>query len=144
MPACLTTEKNEPKPPFFPTTLTPAAMSAPEISHGRGGAGNINPDNTEYADAEIVRAGEEGSAVSTGRGGMLGAKAGDSKVSFLHTHGAQNIGRASSREPGLISPRGAAQGAAFSNKWKKQDARKEAWKGAMCVALWPGGVFVGP
>ncbi|CAN8099468.1 unnamed protein product [Discula destructiva] len=44
-------------------------MTAPEISHGRGGAGNINPDDTKYADAEIVRAGEEGTGVSTGRGG---------------------------------------------------------------------------
>lgn len=44
-------------------------MSAPEISHGRGGAGNINADDTKYTDAEIVRAGEEGTGVSTGRGG---------------------------------------------------------------------------
>lgn len=46
-------------------------MSAPEVSHGRGGAGNITPDDTKYTDAGIVRAGEEGTAVSTGRGGML-------------------------------------------------------------------------
>lgn len=45
-------------------------MSAPEISHGRGGAGNINPDDTQYQDAEIVRTGDEGTGVSTGRGGM--------------------------------------------------------------------------
>ncbi|KAJ4408241.1 hypothetical protein N0V82_009727 [Gnomoniopsis sp. IMI 355080] len=44
-------------------------MSAPEVSHGRGGAGNINPDDTKYTDAEIVRAGEEGTGISTGRGG---------------------------------------------------------------------------
>ncbi|KAK7745350.1 hypothetical protein SLS53_002846 [Cytospora paraplurivora] len=44
-------------------------MSAPEVSHGRGGAGNITPDNTEYVDAEIVREGEPGTGVSTGRGG---------------------------------------------------------------------------
>ncbi|EMR62086.1 hypothetical protein MGN70_009595 [Eutypa lata] len=48
-------------------------MSAPEVSHGRGGAGNINPDSTKYVDGEIVRAGPEGShedgAYSTGRGG---------------------------------------------------------------------------
>ncbi|EON97972.1 hypothetical protein UCRPA7_6506 [Phaeoacremonium minimum UCRPA7] len=48
-------------------------MTTPEVSHGRGGAGNITPDNTQYVDGEIVRAGEEGShddgAFSTGRGG---------------------------------------------------------------------------
>jgi len=49
-------------------------MAAPEVSHGRGGAGNINPDNTKYVDGEVVRVGAEGShgdgAFSTGRGGM--------------------------------------------------------------------------
>ncbi|XXG94052.1 hypothetical protein Hte_000303 [Hypoxylon texense] len=48
-------------------------MTTPEVSHGRGGAGNITPDNTKYVDGEIVRQGEEGShgdgAFSTGRGG---------------------------------------------------------------------------
>ncbi|TGJ80384.1 hypothetical protein E0Z10_g8386 [Xylaria hypoxylon] len=48
-------------------------MTTPEISHGRGGAGNINPDNTEYVDGEIVRQGDVGThgdgAYSTGRGG---------------------------------------------------------------------------
>ncbi|KAK4239085.1 hypothetical protein C8A03DRAFT_14530 [Achaetomium macrosporum] len=48
-------------------------MSTPEVSHGRGGAGNINPDDTKYVDGEVVRIGEEGShgdgAFSTGRGG---------------------------------------------------------------------------
>ncbi|KAF2963385.1 hypothetical protein GQX73_g10192 [Xylaria multiplex] len=47
-------------------------MSGPEVSHGRGGAGNINPDSTEYVDGEIVRQGEVGThgdgAYSTGRG----------------------------------------------------------------------------
>lgn len=43
---------------------------APEVSHGRGGAGNITPDNTQYTDAEIVRTADEGTGVSTGRGGM--------------------------------------------------------------------------
>ncbi|KAK9439358.1 hypothetical protein VB005_07512 [Metarhizium brunneum] len=46
---------------------------AAEVSHGRGGAGNINPDKTEYVDGEVVRAGVEGShgdgAYSAGRGG---------------------------------------------------------------------------
>jgi len=44
-----------------------------EVSHGRGGAGNINPDTTPYVDGEVVRVGVEGShgdgAFSTGRGG---------------------------------------------------------------------------
>ena len=48
-------------------------MATAEVSHGRGGAGNINPDDTQYVDGEVVRAGEEGShqdgAYSTGRGG---------------------------------------------------------------------------
>ncbi|KAI1733973.1 hypothetical protein F4680DRAFT_367328 [Xylaria scruposa] len=48
-------------------------MTTPEVSHGRGGAGNINPDDTQYVDGSIVRQGEEGThgdgAYSTGRGG---------------------------------------------------------------------------
>ena len=48
-------------------------MAGPEVSHGRGGAGNINPDDTKYVDGEVVRAGATGShgdgAFSTGRGG---------------------------------------------------------------------------
>ncbi|KAK9419567.1 hypothetical protein SUNI508_07303 [Seiridium unicorne] len=55
---------------LFQTTMT-----APEVSHGRGGAGNINPDDTQYVDGEIVRAGTPGSqgagAFSTGRGGTF-------------------------------------------------------------------------
>lgn len=55
-------------------------MSA-EVSHGRGGAGNINPDDTQYVDASIVRAGPEGShgdgAYSAGRGGTWMAAAAD-------------------------------------------------------------------
>lgn len=48
-------------------------MATPEISHGRGGAGNFNPDDTQYHDGEVVRVGVEGShgdgAYSSGRGG---------------------------------------------------------------------------
>jgi len=48
-------------------------MAGPEVSHGRGGAGNINPDETKYVDGEVVRVGVAGShgdgAFSTGRGG---------------------------------------------------------------------------
>ncbi len=44
-----------------------------EVSHGRGGAGNINVDDTQYVDGAIVRTGAEGShgdgAYSAGRGG---------------------------------------------------------------------------
>jgi hypothetical protein len=47
-------------------------MSA-EVSHGRGGAGNFKPDDTEYVDGEVVRTGIVGShgdgAYSAGRGG---------------------------------------------------------------------------
>ncbi|KAI1840969.1 hypothetical protein JX265_010441 [Neoarthrinium moseri] len=57
-------------------------MTAPEVSHGRGGAGNINPDDTQYVDGEIVRTGEHGTqnagAYSTGRGG--GGNIGDAGI----------------------------------------------------------------
>lgn len=47
--------------------------ATPEVSHGRGGAGNIGADDTPYGDGEVVRVGPEGShadgAFSTGRGG---------------------------------------------------------------------------
>lgn len=47
---------------------------AVEVSHGRGGAGNIDEDDTKYVDGEVVRSGVEGShgdgAFSSGRGGM--------------------------------------------------------------------------
>lgn len=46
-----------------------------EVSHGRGGAGNISVDDTQYTDGSIVRSGPEGSrgdgAYSAGRGGRL-------------------------------------------------------------------------
>lgn len=48
-------------------------MTSPEVSHGRGGAGNIAHDDTQYVDGSIVRTGEAGShgdgAYSAGRGG---------------------------------------------------------------------------
>ncbi|KAI9828695.1 MAG: hypothetical protein M1832_001798 [Thelocarpon impressellum] len=48
-------------------------MSDPIVSHGRGGAGNIGHDATQYVDGEITREGhphESGDGpVSTGRGG---------------------------------------------------------------------------
>jgi hypothetical protein len=57
-------------------------MADPNVSHGRGGAGNINPDETKYVDGEVVRVGAEGShgdgAFSTGRGGA--ANIGDKGV----------------------------------------------------------------
>ncbi|CAK7266985.1 hypothetical protein SEPCBS57363_002371 [Sporothrix epigloea] len=50
-----------------------AEVHSPEVSHGRGGAGNIVADATPYGDGEIVRSGAEGShedgPYSTGRGG---------------------------------------------------------------------------
>lgn len=46
-----------------------------EVSHGRGGAGNIAVDDTQYVDGSIVRTGDVGShgdgAYSAGRGGMF-------------------------------------------------------------------------
>ncbi|KAH6675496.1 hypothetical protein B0J14DRAFT_460090, partial [Halenospora varia] len=53
-----------------------------EVSHGRGGAGNIGQDSTPYGDGEIVREGVIGDhgdgAYSTGRGGA--ANIGSPKV----------------------------------------------------------------
>ncbi|TQV95848.1 hypothetical protein IF1G_05677 [Cordyceps javanica] len=46
---------------------------AAEVSHGRGGAGNITADDTRYVDGEVVREGVIGShgdgVYSAGRGG---------------------------------------------------------------------------
>ena len=54
-----------------------------EVSHGRGGAGNFNTDDTQYVDGSVVRVGVEGShgdgVYSAGRGGMLGR-------TFVKTH----------------------------------------------------------
>ncbi|EJT76435.1 hypothetical protein GGTG_06354 [Gaeumannomyces tritici R3-111a-1] len=53
--------------------MASATATEPIVSHGRGGAGNINPDDTQYVDGEVTRTGVEGShndgAYSTGRGG---------------------------------------------------------------------------
>ncbi|KAL8376118.1 hypothetical protein RB595_007302 [Gaeumannomyces hyphopodioides] len=53
--------------------MTSTTAPEPIVSHGRGGAGNINPDDTQYVDGEVTRTGVEGShndgAFSTGRGG---------------------------------------------------------------------------
>ncbi|KAJ6257818.1 hypothetical protein Dda_7607 [Drechslerella dactyloides] len=38
-------------------------------SHGRGGAGNIAPDDTQYTDGGIVRESHPSSTYTTGRGG---------------------------------------------------------------------------
>jgi len=50
-----------------------AERKSTEVSHGRGGAGNIVEDDTPYGDGEIVREGIVGDhgdgAFSTGRGG---------------------------------------------------------------------------
>jgi len=59
-----------------------SARGSTEISHGRGGAGNIGEDDTPYGDGEIVREGLVGDhgdgAFSTGRGGA--ANIGSPKV----------------------------------------------------------------
>ena len=41
----------------------------PTSSHGRGGAGNIAPDGTEYVDGGIVRTATPSGTYTTGRGG---------------------------------------------------------------------------
>ncbi|TVY28044.1 hypothetical protein LHYA1_G002611 [Lachnellula hyalina] len=50
-----------------------SARNSTEVSHGRGGAGNIGQDSTPYGDGEIVREGAVGDhgdgAFSSGRGG---------------------------------------------------------------------------
>ncbi|TGZ81886.1 hypothetical protein EX30DRAFT_236653 [Ascodesmis nigricans] len=46
--------------------------TTPAVSHGRGGAGNIAPDDTQYVDGGIHREGDPaatGGAYSAGRGG---------------------------------------------------------------------------
>jgi len=59
-----------------------SARNSTEVSHGRGGAGNIGTDDTPYVDGEIVREGVAGDhgdgAFSTGRGGA--ANIGSPKV----------------------------------------------------------------
>jgi len=67
---------NAPVSDIFPKpkdAMVGSRPATPEVSHGRGGAGNIAPDETTYVDGEVVRAGPEGShadgAFSTGRGG---------------------------------------------------------------------------
>lgn len=48
-------------------------MATAEVSHGRGGAGKIDPDNMQYVDGAVVHAGPEDShnngAFRAGRGG---------------------------------------------------------------------------
>ena len=75
-----------------------------EVSHGRGGAGNINPDDNKYVDGEVTRTGPEGShadgAFSTGRGGEfrlspLERKASQHKQSW---HPVASLGGPLSRE----------------------------------------------
>jgi len=59
-----------------------SARNSEDVSHGRGGAGNIGSDSTPYGDGEIVREGVVGDhhdgAFSTGRGGA--ANIGSPKV----------------------------------------------------------------
>ncbi|KAI5844253.1 hypothetical protein BZA05DRAFT_409534 [Tricharina praecox] len=58
----------------------------PVYSHGRGGQGNIGPDNTEYVDGEIRREEDptaSGGAYSTGRGGA--ANIGSPRVTPVKT-----------------------------------------------------------
>lgn len=61
------------KSQHFPWRNSQTMAALKEVSHGRGGAGNINADETQYVDGEIVRQGVEGThgdgAFSTGRGG---------------------------------------------------------------------------
>ena len=76
-----------------------------EISHGRGGVGNISADNSEYVDGEIVRIGAEGShgdgPFGTGRGGEFDLR---SPVSLLllqsgSRHVERAVGRQSTQTP---------------------------------------------
>lgn len=85
---------------------TPPMSSAAETSHGRGGAGNIIADDTEYMDGEVVRQGQAGShgdgAFSAGRGGECPFHASSLSHSprcFVHDPGASSMppGRGSSR-----------------------------------------------
>ncbi|KAG0650590.1 hypothetical protein D0Z07_2763 [Hyphodiscus hymeniophilus] len=55
-----------------------SARNSTDVSHGRGGAGNIGADDTPYGDGEIVREGVVGDhgdgAFSTGRGGAANSE----------------------------------------------------------------------
>lgn len=59
----------------YASTILILFAMAVEVSHGRGGAGNIDADDTKYVDGEVVRSGVEGShgdgAFSSGRGGTF-------------------------------------------------------------------------
>lgn len=63
------TEQN----PVTIMSAAPATNGSVAASHGRGGAGNIHPDDTQYVDGSVTRSGPEGShgdgAYSVGRGG---------------------------------------------------------------------------
>jgi len=54
-------------------SATSSVRNSTDVSHGRGGAGNIGQDSTPYGDGEIVREGVVGDhgdgAFSSGRGG---------------------------------------------------------------------------
>ncbi|EEH37719.2 hypothetical protein PAAG_00640 [Paracoccidioides lutzii Pb01] len=69
--------------------------SAPIVSHGRGGQGNISADSTEYVDAEITRQGPEGDqgdgAYSAGRGGAGNIAATDLPPTTKQPHDADII-----------------------------------------------------
>ncbi|RGP60052.1 hypothetical protein FSPOR_10878 [Fusarium sporotrichioides] len=73
-----------------------------EVSHGRGGAGNFKPDDTEYVDGEVVRTGIVGShgdgAYSAGRGACSDIY----PPSFLNLNWTQNVNETSTTGAGNI------------------------------------------
>jgi hypothetical protein len=93
-----------------------------ETSHGRGGAGNFNVDDTKYVDGEVVRSGVEGShgdgAYSSGRGGKL------IPFQLLHTPETATSSPAATSSSGSFHPSWAARNK--SSRRASSEARRSS------------------
>merc|ERR1712098_276692 len=96
-----------------------------EVSHGRGGAGNIGPDSTQYVDGEIVREGVVGEhgdgAFSTGRGGAANIGSPGMEDQTFHT-GRGGGGNIHKPDP----PAGPKHPIGFADKLKNKLFKKKA------------------
>ncbi|KAM7206601.1 hypothetical protein V8F33_000244 [Rhypophila sp. PSN 637] len=108
-------------------------MAGPEVSHGRGGAGNINPDDTQYVDGEVVRAGVIGThgdgAFSTGRGGA--ANIGDAGTKPAHRQDKDIVPEAAvrpSQDTDYHTGRGGAGNAQIASKKEGVDATEPKYQ----------------
>ena len=77
-----------------------SVSGTPNVSHGRGGAANINPDANTYADGEIVREGSVGDQgdgkYSSGRGGAANI-VGQEKIASGAPHDAEVVPETATR-----------------------------------------------